>query len=285
MSHRLFESEYKLEGVSVRSPVRGKIMAEAKIGLSTLHCLSQPFKEMTRIIANAKTAYLEIVDEGLHALDKRRVKILDELASSYGLEYSVHAPFADINVASPSKPILKAILKRMKKSIINASSLDCKTWVFHPGLKTGVSMFYPREDWKQNLKTIRLLHRFAKDRGVEATLENVPEPFPFLMKTVEDFQRFYAEINEDIGLAFDIGHANINEQIEDFFEQFPTKIVHIHAHDNHGENDEHLGVGFGTVDWNKVANLLRIISYDGIIIVESIEQLGESVGKLKELLA
>lgn len=260
-------------------------MAKGKIGLSTLYCLSQPFKEMTRNIVKAKTAHFEIVDEGLHVLDRGRVKILNELASSYGLEYSVHAPFADINVASPSKPISRAILKRMKKSIIYASNLDCKTWVFHPGLKTGVSMFYPGEDWKQNLKTIRLLFRFAKDRGVKATVENVPEPFPFLMKTVEDFQKFYAEINEDIGLVFDIGHANINEQIEDFLKQFPTEIVHVHAHDNNGETDEHLGVGFGTVDWNKVANLLGMISYDGIIIVESFEQAAESVRRLKELLA
>ena len=199
MLSKFYESDYKLVNVKVRSPIRGKIMVEAKIGLSTLYCLNLPFEKMTRLIVKAETAYLEIVDEGFHALNERRVKILDELAASYNLKYTVHAPFADINIASPSRPILKAILTRLKKSIIHASELDCNIWVFHPGLKTGISMFYPEEGCKQNLKTIRLLFRFAKEHGVKAALENVPEPFPFLMKSVEDFHKFYSEIDEEIG--------------------------------------------------------------------------------------
>lgn len=260
-------------------------MVEAKIGLSTLYCLNQPFEKMTKLIVKAETAYIEIVDEGFHELNKRRVKILKELAASYNLKYTVHAPFADINIASPSRPILKAVVERLEKSIMYASELDSEVWIFHPGLKTGVSMFYPEEDWKQNLKTISLMFRFAKDHGVKAALENVPEPFPFLMKSVEDFHKFYSEIDEEIGLVFDIGHANINKQIGDFLTQFPSRIVHVHAHDNHGNNDEHLGVGSGTIDWNNVASLLKIMPYDGIVTVEAIRQTEESIRKLRELLA
>jgi len=250
-----------------------------------LYCLGESFNKMTERLRKLETAYLEIVDEGFHALNKQRVSILKNIRESYGLKYSVHAPFADINIASPSKLILKAMLRRLKKSITYANDLDAYMWVFHPGLKTGVSMFYPSRNWFQNLKTTRLLSKFARDRGVEAAIENVPEPFPFIMKSVEDFTKFYGEVDEDIGLVLDIGHANIKGQVETFLTTFADKIVHIHAHDNYGKNDRHLGIGYGTTDWKKVVNLLRRTSYNKTVIVESLDHVEESVQKLKQLFA
>ncbi len=259
-------------------------MVKPKIGLSTLYCLSEPFKKMTEHIIKADTTYIEIVDEGFHALNRQRVSILKNIGESYGLKYSLHAPFADINIASPSKPLLNAMLKRLKKSIINAGALNCQVWVFHPGLKTGISMFYPGKEWIQNLKTARLLFKFASDHGVEAAIENVPEPYPFIMKSVEDFKRFYSEVNENIGLVLDIGHANINQQIESFLTTFADKIVHMHAHDNHGKSDQHLGIGHGNINWEKTAALIKKISYKGIVVVESVEHVEQSMSRLERLL-
>ena len=260
-------------------------MVKPKIGLSMLYCLSEPFKKMTEHLHSAETACIEIVDDGFHTLNKQRVSILKNIGESYGLKYSVHAPFADINIASPSKQLLKAMLKRLEKSISYANILNAYMWVFHPGLKTGVSMFYPSMDWLQNLKTTHLLLKIANDYGVNIAIENVPEPFPFLMKSVEDFTKFYEEINEDIGLVFDVGHANLNGQIERFLTVFKDNIVHIHVHDNDGKGDQHLGIGLGNIDWNNVANLLRKMSYDKIVIIESVEHIEESKHKLEQLFA
>jgi len=259
-------------------------MVKPKIGLSTLYCLGKPFKKMIEHIIKADTSYIEIVDEGFHALNRQRVSTLKNIGESYGLKYGVHSPFADINIASPSKPLSNAMLKRLKKSIINAGALNCQVWVFHPGLKTGISMFYPGMEWIQNLKTARLLFKFAADHGVEAAIENVPDPFPFIMKSTEDFKRFYSEVNENIGLVLDIGHANINKQTELFLTTFADKIVHMHAHDNYGKSDRHLGIGYGNVNWEKVADLVREISYDKIITIESVEHVDESVHRLRRLL-
>jgi len=260
-------------------------MIKAKIGLSTLYCLGKSFKEITAHFIKAETPYIEIIDDGFHTLNKQRVSILKNMRESCTLEYSVHAPFADINIASPSKPILTTMLKRLEKSIAYASDLNAYVWVFHPGLKTGVSMFYPGMDWLQNLKTTRLLLKIASDYGVKIAIENVPEPYPFLMKNVKQFTKFYEEINEDIGLVFDVGHANLNGQIEYFLTSFANKIVHIHAHDNHGNDDQHLGIGYGNIDWKNFANLLRRISYDKVVIVESVEHVEQSMHKLKQLFA
>jgi sugar phosphate isomerase/epimerase len=258
-------------------------MVKPEIGLSMLYCLGEPFQKMTEHLTKAETVYIEILDEGFHTLNKQRVSMLKNIGESYGLKYSVHAPFADINIASPSKPLLKAVLKRLKRSIAYASDLEAYMWVFHPGLKTGVSMFYPGMDWRQNLKTTRLLLKIAGDYGVKIAIENVPEPYPFLMKSVEDFTKFYEEITEDIGLVFDVGHANLNGQIERFLTVFKEKIVHIHVHDNDGKSDQHLGIGFGNIDWKNVANALGRTSYDKVVIIESVEHVAESKHKLEKL--
>jgi sugar phosphate isomerase/epimerase len=207
------------------------------------------------------------------------------LAASYGLKYTVHAPFADVNIASPSKPLLNTIVKRLKKSIIHADELGCQVWVFHSGLKTGISMFYPGMGWIQNRESARLLYKFACDHGLKIAIENTPEPYPFLMTNVEDFKRFYNEVNEDIGIVLDIAHAHINRQIEPFLTAFADKIIHMHAHDNNGKNDQHLGIGCGSIDWKKVTALINKVNYSGIIVVESIEHVEQSMFRLKELLA
>ena len=142
-------------------------MAKPKIGLSMLYCLGEPFGKMADEIPKAKAMHIELVDEGLHALDKKRDAALKTIKQSHGKKYTVHAPFVGVNVALPSDPLLNATLRRLKKSIVNASALDCEMWVFHPGMKTATSMFYPGMDWTRNLDSIRALFTFAGDCGVE----------------------------------------------------------------------------------------------------------------------
>ena len=55
--------------------------------------------------------------------------------------------------------------------------------------------------------------------------------------------RFYRETSLPVGIALDLGHANLEGQIEPFFKLLADKIVHIHASDNDGYDDQHLGIG------------------------------------------
>lgn len=258
-------------------------MTNPKVGLSMLYLLAKPFKKMLKHLDKTETPYVELVDDGLHALNKQRVASLNNIAQSYELKFSVHAPFADINIAAPTKEISRATIKRMEKSIAHASNLNAYVWVFHPGLQTGISMFYPKMDWRQDCNVAKLLFEIADDFGVKAAIENVPEPYPFLMKSVADFKKFYEEVDEDIGLVLDIGHANLNGQIEPFLKTFAERIVHVHAADNNGKSDQHLGIGYGKIDWSRVANLMKKTRYDKVVVVESVEHVRESVQKLKQL--
>lgn len=258
-------------------------MVKPEIGVSMLYCLNRSFNEMVEELPKTGVARIEVVDEGLHSLDKQRTSILQDVGESYGLKYSVHAPFADVNIASLSKTILATVLRRLEKSISHARLLDAYMWVFHPGTKTDTNSPCLNKDWLQNLKTVSLLLKIAENHGVKMAVENVPESYPFLMTSVEDFQRFYSELDEDLGLTLDIGHAHISGQIEKFLTTFSDKIVHIHASDNHGKTDQHLGIGCGTINWKSVAELLNKIIYDKVFIIESGELIRESKQKLENI--
>lgn len=248
-----------------------------------LFSLGAPFHSLIKRLSNIDVPHVELLDEGLHTLNARRVMALRKVAQSKGLEFSLHSPFADINIASPSPVLRRAILKRQEKSILYASQLDCNLWVFHPGSKTAVSPFYPGLEWQLNLDSVDALLGIAKENGVEIAIENVPEPYPYLMKSVQDFSRFFNQLDKDLGLVLDLGHANINSQILDFISHFSDKIVHMHASDNDGAHDRHLGIGYGTTDWSCVAEEVKRAKYSGLIVLESIEHVEESLHKLQSL--
>ena len=253
-----------------------------KIGLSMLYAMNMPFNQMIKQIPKFNTEIIEIVDDGLHALNARRIGKPKKLAKLHEISFSVHAPFADMNIASPIPTIRRFMLKRMEKSIIHAASLKAELLVFHPGLKTGLSHFQPEKDWKTNLESIRWLISKANQNDVKVTIENVPAIFPFIIQNFDSFKRFFEEINEDLDITLDIGHCNINNDTEDFIKTFGGKIVHVHLHDNDGKRDLHLGIGNGTVNWNEVISLLKKVGFNGSVVVESVENVGESLKKAKK---
>lgn len=182
----------------------------------------------------------------------------------------MHVPFADISIASLSKPLSNTMLERLQKPVLNARDLNCKLWIFHLGLKVGISMFYLGKEWIRNLKTPRPLFKFAIDHDIEAAIENdVPLPFIFVMKSVEDFKGFHSQVKENIDLVYRRWTRKHQPANRTLVKTFGDKIVHIHAHDNYGESDQHLGIGHGNFDWNNVVNLLRGISSDmqGIVCI------------------
>jgi sugar phosphate isomerase/epimerase len=258
-----------------------------RLGLSMLFCLKEPFPEVIKQLDRVDVEHVEIVDEGPHALNSRRVRMLKKAIEGKNIGLSIHAPFADINIASTSAVIRHAIMKRLKKSIELSAQLNPDYWVFHPGIQSAVSDALPNLDWKINLESTRELLREARKHGLRITIENVPEPFPFLMKKVNEFERFYEDLEDDgldLGITFDVGHANINGQINEFIERFRDKIIHVHLHDNNGDVDSHLGIGCGSINWTEVISALKNINYKGALVIESKNNVGESIQTLKNLL-
>ena len=258
-------------------------MQKPRIGVSMLYTLGETFDKMLKRLAKIETRYAEIVDDGFHALSKNRAEALRKVAKSRNVTYTVHCPFADINIASPSKFMLNASLKRLRQSMSYASQIDAELWILHPGLVTGISPFYPGREWEQNAKSIMVLAESAKEIGLNMAIENLPQKYGSIMKTPQDFMRLYSETGVDAGIVLDVGHANLEHQTEPFIMQLSNRIWHFHLSDNIGEFDQHLGIGYGKIDWQDFAARIMQIDFRGIVMLESVFNVEESFSKLQKL--
>jgi len=242
-----------------------------KFGLSSLYLINKPFRTLVNAIENSDVKYWEIADEDLTRLDNERIKLLNEIKSTRSLEYTVHAPFADTNIASFNQAVKQLVMKQLESSLRHAHLLESSLWIIHPGMHSGLTAIHPNEDFRINLKSLEYLAKKADDMGIKLAVENMPEPFPWLFKKVSEFEEFYRELgSEDIGIAFDAGHANTAGQIDDFLKHFANKIIHVHASDNDGTFDNHLPIGQGTINWKKIIDKLARNKFKGFIMVETL---------------
>jgi sugar phosphate isomerase/epimerase len=60
----------------------------------------------------------------------------------------------------------------------------------------------------------------------------------------------------ELGFCFDSGHSHMAGNLS-ALEAFASRLVVVHLHDNHGDQDEHDLPGTGTLDWPRVRRFLQ----------------------------
>jgi sugar phosphate isomerase/epimerase len=97
---------------------------------------------------------------------------------------------------------------------------------------------------------------FARQRGVEILLENIPND----LSSAKRLLLFEEMTHVGLNYVFDTGHANMGAGVEAEFNLMKEKIRSTHVHDNDGKSDGHL-IPFvsegGTIDWKNAMALLR----------------------------
>ena len=79
-------------------------MTKAKVGVSMLYCLGEPFNRMVKRLDSMNTQTIEIVDDGIHELNKKRVATLKEAAKSYDLDTRYTPPSQTSTLPLHPKP-------------------------------------------------------------------------------------------------------------------------------------------------------------------------------------
>ena len=67
----------------------------------------------------------------------------------------------------------------------------------------------------------------------------------------------------------DVAHANIRGETEEFLERLGKRIVHVHVSDNRADQDTHLQIGSGTVNWAETMKTFKKIGFEGTVIAVS----------------
>ena len=261
-----------------------------RISFSSRAVVEDPFSWAYELEDHGYTGW-EIVQEGTQCLTGETITHVQEIRDTTDLELTLHLPFSDMNLGGLNTRIRNEVLHQMK-DYLNIASEFVELAVVHPGYLSPHGAQLPDLAWQTNIESLQSICDFAADQGITIAVENMPEVPKIFGKYPQEMLQMVEEIKRDnVGLTFDIGHANTmgldkdkgTEIMDDFLKMYKGKITHVHLHDNMGKNDEHLPIGKGNVDWKHVMNSLS--NYKGRFVTEvnCVEEGVESLKFLKSL--
>ena len=199
-------------------------------------------------------------------------------ARRWDLAYLVHAPREGnpFDIQQLEKRFFPKILRLLDACYeLSASLLTVHFWMD--------SRFIPEKIRDRKREILWAMAREGKQRGARLSLENLSEH-------PKDIQPLLMGCPE-LGLTLDIGHGQIlcpqNTSL-DFLELWPERIFHVHAHDNRGgnrvEDDLHLPIGEGTIDFLSIFRALVRAGYQETVTLEvPHSHLASSVRKLRDI--
>ena len=234
-----------------------------KIGISSPAFALKPFlATLDRIAPNFKL--WEIVAD-LQQMLPEIANDIKQYAPSYDIEFTIHAPFNDLNIASLNPKLRQIALNYLKETITLSAELGINLVTLHPGHQSPSGVYALNQVLSANIKSIHELDQFASELNIKLALENMPIKHWTFGNTAEEILEM---INDtQLGICFDVGHAYIQNEVEQFLKHLDL-IYNVHLHDNSGRRDEHLVLGEGNIDFPNILDKLNN-NYSANLIIES----------------
>jgi sugar phosphate isomerase/epimerase len=190
-------------------------------------------------------------------------------------------PHSIITITEPVKAQRLHMVDEIKRALEIAETIPFRYLIQHIGV-SGEEFSERKVD--AAFSALEELSVFARQRGVEILLENIPNE----LSTAERLRAFIEATHLDLGFVFDVGHANIGEGVEAAYEIMKDRIRSTHVHDNNGKEDKHLFplmADDGTVDWKKTMSLLRSRpeQYPLLLELREVEGMEHSLDRVNEV--
>jgi sugar phosphate isomerase/epimerase len=128
-------------------------------------------------------------------------------------------------------------------------------------------------------RALKELVDYGRRSNVAISLENVSE-------SVEDLEAVLDAV-PGLAVTVDVGHAHLVSPRTPFeiIRRVGSSIRHVHLHDNHGDEDIHLSIGEGRIDFPGILRELVNSGYDATLTLELLAQyLMSSRKRVKALL-
>lgn len=194
--------------------------------------------------------------------------------------FSVHAPLypdremgrgggPGVNLLHPEKSRRIDAMDEIKRAVESAEHIPFRHLVVHLGEQT--DGWSPRAI-EHAQTALEHLGAFSRPLGVNLLVENLLSE-----ATTPEHLMLILELGhlEKVGICLDLGHAHITVGIEQAIATLGSRIVSVHAHDNHGMKDEHLWPGDGTIAWPAAIEALKALPTQPAVVLELAKTLEE----------
>lgn len=220
--------------------------------------VSAPFQRVRQDIAlyTEQLIQPEIGLEGTVLYDLNRAdfqRVADKLHNA-NLKCTLHAPFYELYPGSLD-PHIQAISRyKLRKAFDLIDVFQPESIVCHLGFEAN-KHGYREEQWFTNsLEGWRELVDLAAAGATPVMFENTYE------QSTTQLKRMLGALDSDYArFCFDVGHvlAFAGNSWQDWLPELAPWLGQIHLHDNHGDLDDHLGLGEGLVDFPGIFSFLK----------------------------
>ena len=162
-------------------------------------------------------------------------------------------PHAVVTITEPVKGKRLQMVGEIKRALEIAETVPYRYLVQHLGV---AGEEFDMRKFDAAFSALEELNVFARQRGVEILLENTPNA----LSSAEKLLLFEEFTHIGLNYAFDTGHANMAEGVENAFHLMKDRIRSTHVHDNNAQDDTHLFplvAEGGSIDWKNTMELLR----------------------------
>jgi sugar phosphate isomerase/epimerase len=195
--------------------------------------------------------------------------------------WSMHAPiYPDremgragapaVNVIHPEKARRIDSMDEIRRALESADHIPYRNLVLHLGERT--------DGWSQrtiefSITALEHLGAFARPLGVRLLVENLisEATTPEHLLTILEMGHL-----DNVGVCLDLGHAHITVGVAQAIATLGKHIASVHVHDNHGQKDEHLWPGDGTIDWPAAVSALKALAAPPAAVLEIGYTLGDA---------
>jgi sugar phosphate isomerase/epimerase len=184
----------------------------------------------------------EVLDDG-PAADLKQVA--DTLTGA-GLRCSLHAPFLDLSLGAIDPKIRRVSMERMEQ-VIRLIPIFQPRWVVCHGGYEARHYQDRQEEWLRNTtESLKRILSLLEGTGVPLMVENVFE------KKTDHLEALFAAIpSAGLRLCLDVGHHRLygRTDLSDWLDALGPHLGMLHLHDNLGQEDDHLALGRGCIDF------------------------------------
>ncbi len=190
----------------------------------------------------------------LERFDPADFKRIAEILQDRSLTVTLHSPFVDLSAGSPDPAVASVTRSRLEQVLNLVPVFRPAAVVCHPGYDWKRYGYF-KEQWiAKSLETWSWFADGLNAQGSKLMLENVYEKDP------EDVHILLERLQKpNVGFCLDCGHlmAFGNADLGRWLEILGPHIAQLHLHDNRGGDDEHLPMGRGIIDFERLFSYLK----------------------------
>ena len=192
---------------------------------------------------------------------------IKRLLYRYGLDVVGHTAFY-LPFSSPIKALRDVALSEAAKASTIFGQLKAKYMTVHLNRPTVGVFGKGEETFNWYVESMKRLVEMTKTNDVTVMVENSPDHY----WTSEKIKELLYKV-PDLKLHIDVAHLFIGtdnglEFLQSLLDDLSSDLRHLHMHDNDGKDDQHLPIGAGKIDWEKVIRALKDVGYNDTVTVE-----------------